>query len=369
MQSAKKIFLVVPSLHRGGAERVISILANNINRSLFDVTLVLLEKRGSFLEDLKKNVKIIDLNTKGTRKSFMPLIKVINKERPDLVLSTLGHLNILMMLIKPFINKHVKFVAREASIPSILNKYEKYPKLFNFLYKFLYPKFDGIISQSVYMKNDLILNFDIKKENIEVINNPVDFEKIKIKMMERTEKVLFDKNKINMISVGSLEYVKGYDLLISAISKIKRNDICLYIIGAGSLEKELHKLITKLNLNEKIKLLGFKKNPYIYMKEANLAVLSSRYEGFPNTVLETLACGTPVVAFKCPGGVEEIILDNINGCFANPEDVTSLAKKIEQSIDIDFSSETIINSVEKRYNLNKIINNYEIMFMQVVDKN
>lgn len=362
----KKIFLIIPSLNRGGAERVTSILANNLDKKKFDINLILLEKRGSYLNDLNKNINIIDLKIKNVRKSVKPIISIIRKEKPNLVFSTLGHLNLMLMMFKFLMPKKTKFIGREASIPSILNKKEKYPKIFDFLYKILYPKFDKIICQSNYMKKDLVVNYKILSEKIEVINNPLDFQNIEKKI--KLDKNPFNSNIKNIVAIGSLEEVKGYDILITSISKINRNDFKLSIIGSGSKEYALRELIKKLNLEKKIELLGFKENPYIYMKFADIGILSSKFEGFPNTVLETLACRTPVIAFKCPGGVEEIILDNINGWFVKQNDIEELANTIEKHLDTKLDKEKIYRSVYNKYNLKYIINKYETIFMETINE-
>lgn len=359
-----KIFLIIPSLHRGGAEKVTSILANHLNKQEFNISLVLLEKRGSYLKDLNKEVNIIDLNIQNVRKAVSPIISLIKKEQPDLVFSTLGHLNLMLMMFKFLMPKKTKFIGREASIPSILNKKEKYPKIFNFLYKILYPKFDLIICQSQYMKRDLINNYSISKDKIQVINNPLDFSSIEKKTENKNNPFSMDTK--NIIAVGSLEEVKGYDLLIKAIAKINRNDFKLSIIGEGSKKGELEKLIKNLDLENKVQLLGFKENPYLYMKYADIGILSSKFEGFPNTILETLSCKTPVIAFKCPGGVEEIILDNINGWFVQSENVNKLSETIEKHLDSKLSKSEIYESVYSRYNLEYIMNKYENSFLQTI---
>lgn len=361
-----KLFLIIPTLNRGGAERVTSILANNLDKDKFDIYLVLLEKKGSYLKDLKDNINLINLNTKSVKKSVKAIVTLIRKENPDLVFSTLGHLNLMLMMFKFFMPKNTKFIGREASIPSILNKKEKYPKIFDFLYKVFYPRFDTIICQSKYMKKDLINNYNIDEKQLKVINNPLDFLNIEKKLSSSSNP--FNPNIKNLISVGSLEEVKGYDLLINAISKIKRNDFKLYIIGKGSKEKEINTLTKKLNLENKVELLGFKDNPYIYMKYADIGILSSRFEGFPNTVLETLSCKTPVIAFKCPGGVEEIIVEDTNGWFVNTEDINDLAKKINSKLDIKLDKELIYNSVYTRYNLSYIMNKYENTFLEILNE-
>jgi len=364
----KKIFLIIPSLHRGGAERVVSILANHLSRDIFDVTLILLEKRGSYLKDLHDDINIIDLKQLKVSKAILPLIRLIKKEKPDLVFSTLGHLNLALIISRDFMPKNTKFIAREASIPSILNQSEKYPSLFNFLYKRFYPKFDKIICQSEYMLNDLKEYFGIEENKMVVINNPVDFDKIEKRLKDTNSSSLLSTDKKNIIAVGSLESVKGYDLLIKAFMKVKRDNICLSIIGEGSLKNEFQSFIFEQKLEDRITLLGFQENPYQYMAEADLTVLTSKLEGFPNTVLESMACGTPVVAFKCPGGIEEIIIEGQNGWFVEHNNVEALAIALEDHLDNKLDSLVIKQSVYDRYNLNYIIEKYETLFQGVLNE-
>ena len=353
----KKIFLIIPNLHRGGAEKFMTFLANNLDKNKFDVSLVLLEKKGSYLKELSDNVKIIDIGTKKVSKSFFSIIRLLNKEKPDIVFSTLGHLNLLMMMIKPFVNKKIKFIAREASIPSIYNKNDK--KVFNLLYKILYPKFDKIVCQSNFMLKDLKINYQISPDKMVVIHNPVDIDKI-TKLKKEVPKDL-DLNKKNVIAVGSLEPVKCYDKLIEYFLNIKDKNICLNIIGEGSLKQKMEVFIKNNNAEDKIKLLGFKRNPYQYMYHSDLFVIVSKFEGFPNAVLESIACGTPVLGFKCPGGIEDIIVENINGWYVKNRDFKKLINEIENKINHNLNEEKVIDSIRK-FEITNVINKYEELF-------
>lgn len=365
IQNKIKILLVMPSLHRGGAERVMSILANNLSPKLFDVTLVLLQERGSYLKTLKNDIRLINLNTDKVSKSFIPLRKLIIKENPDIVFSALGHLNLLLSVIKKSINVKTKFIARETNIPSIINKTEKFPFLFNYLYKQLYSSFDKIICQSTDMANDLIENYDINSKIIKIINNPVNIELIHSRLNNNN---VLPTKKINFVAIGSFEYRKGFDLLLNSWHMLKdKKNKYLTIIGEGNLKKELQQLIKKYNLEDSVSLLDFQENPYLYMKNADYFILSSRFEGFPNVLLEALSCGTPAIAFNCPGGIDEIIFHGKNGWIVNKEDIVELSKVIDKEKELKFTKEEIINNIRERYSLEYILNRYTKLFQNILD--
>lgn len=352
----QKILFIVPSMRGGGAERVMMTILNHLDRSRFDPILALVKKEGQLLDQLPADLAIIDLDSKNARYAIFKIIRLVWSIKPDIVFSTLGYLNLLIALIKIFLPRNIRFIAREGSIPSVQNKREKYPRIFDWLYTNVYNRFDCIIAQSQYMRRDLIESFNISDEKVILINNPVDIERVTVLSGEMG--CSYPANKINLLAVGRLSHEKGYDLLLQAMT-LMSDDYHLTILGIGPDEDFLLKLSEKLGLQQRVTFKGFQNNPYPWMKDADLMILSSRYEGFPNVVLEANMCGTPVIAFSCPGGTAEIILDGVNGFLVKCGDHTAMAEAIEHSRLIIWDNMKIQKNISEKYNINFIMNKYE----------
>jgi glycosyltransferase involved in cell wall biosynthesis len=168
---------------------------------------------------------------------------------------------------------------------------------------------------------------------------------------------------MNLLAVGRLNKVKRFNLLIDLMSKLN-DSFHLTIIGNGYEENSLRKQIQELNLDQNIDLIGFKSNPYKYMANADMLLISSEYEGFPNVVLEVNACGIPVFAFNCPGGISEIIEDGINGILIENDNIDLMAKALDTYDLRNFNPLMIKQKIKKRYSLEYIISKYERIILK-----
>jgi glycosyltransferase involved in cell wall biosynthesis len=352
----RKVLFVVPSLLGGGAERVVLTLIKHLDRDKFIPILVVLKKEGRFIKEVPSDVEFIDLNVSRARYAIFNIIKTIRKLKPDVVFSTLGHLNLLMALIRPFFSKKIRFISRESNTVSSENKQERYPKLFDLLYKYIYNNFDSIITQSKYMRDDLVNNYATNQDKISVIYNPVDIQHV-TKLANEKDEFKFLKNRINLLAVGRLTYQKGFDMLIESMSYLD-DKFYLTILGEGDYE-EYKNLMDKYDVADKVLLAGFCNNPYKYMKSCDLFILSSRYEGLPNVVLEANACGSACVAVDNPGGTAEIIEDRKTGILVSKFDPKLLALSIKEAISINFDKEYIKQHCEKNHSVVKIVKEYE----------
>ena len=361
----KKILFVIPTLQAGGAERVIVNLLKAINREKFSPALAVVDLRNPLLmPEIPEDVKIFDLKSGRVLAALPRLFLLIWKLRPSVVFSTLAHLNVALGILRFVLPWGTVFLARESSVVSEVTKRRRSPTIWRLAYRIFYPQFDRVISQSKYMADDLINNFGLPPRKSVVINNPVDIKKIKkLAEAENSETPSELKGKRFFVAVGRLAPVKGFDILLQAFAMV---DLPLYlcIVGDGSEAKRLRDMAGRLGLTGRVIFAGHRQNPYPLIARSEALILSSHYEGFPNVVLEALACGVPVIATPAIGGTVEI-LSHIPGCKLSVAiSADSLADAIRAWVG-ETKSPIDSNFVEK-YELGSITSQYEDLFEEAL---
>ena len=360
-----KILFIIPSMAGGGAERVFSLLVKHISRGEFEPSLALLNKEGPFLADVPGDVEMIDLKSPKSRYAFLKIIRLVRRLKPDIVCTTLGYLNLITLMAGIFFPNDTRIVIRESTHVSESLKLERYKRIFIRLYRRLYKRAHGIICLSESMKNDLLSHFTIPPDKITVIPNPVECEHVRQRLVERPALDFkeLDRNK-TLISIGRLEYEKGHDLLIEALSQLDR-DVYLILVGSGTRQKKLEELARRKGLGDKVIFAGFQQNPFAFTKYASLFVFPSRYEGFGSAIVEALACGLPVVTFAGPTAAREIIHPGFNGFLAEKIDPEHLTCAIEKAMKHCFQSDEIVRDAKSRFDIHEIISRYEVVFNNV----
>lgn len=353
------VIFILPDLETGGAERIVTTIANHLSRDRFEPKILLLRKQGGYLKFLNKDVEIIDINTERIRHSLKPILREIYRRKPDIVFSGFGEVNAyLSLFIKLF--PRTKFIARETNVVTrhVTRKEIK------FFYNF-YNNYDKIIAQSDDMMRDLVKNFSIKSNKVVKINNPVDFSFIDAKLASVQKPESFKYNYKNVVAIGNLSARKGFDNLLKVFSRLKNENILLHILGDGKDREMLYQMKDFLGL-EHVIFHGRQENPYEFLKYADLFILSSRYEGFPNVLLEAGACGTYSLANNCPGGINEIIQNEVNGEIANIENYEDFSQKILKILHKNYDEEMIKSAIRSRFAKNIILDAYEKVLLSMV---
>jgi len=354
----KKIAFILPSLNVGGAERVTLSIIKALDKDKYTPILITFNSKGPLHKEIPSSVRLYSVEGMRLRYSIIRLVKLIVHLQADCIFSTLGYVNFAILILKRLLRLKARIIIRESSTPSrVLERYPAYKaRLYKLLYRRLYPWADLIIAQCDKMRQDLIKNFGIKPGKVVRIYNPVDTAVV-LSKANAFFPGEYKGGRINIAAVGRLVPAKGYDLLLRAFCRLLEYEpkAHLYIIGDGPLKIELAELCRSLRLEKKVSFLGYLDNPYPYIMHADLYVLSSRWEGFPNTLLEALVCGAKVVATDCDSGPREILGDEKYGMLARV-DVLSLCMKMKQYLKannrtsnrgFDFSLERIIGKYQR----------------------
>ncbi len=353
-----KILFILPSLVPGGAERILSYVAQELDKNVFDTTLLVTGYEADTVYNLK-NLKIVYLNKPRVLKSYGAITKYIKQNKPEIVVTAIVHLNTLAAFISLRFPK-IKFIARETNVLTSINNHNPHPGSYfpNSIVKIAYKLIDKIICQSKDMQQDIIENYGISEKKTVLINNPIT-QKYQVKTNNRVE-----QDSLKFITVGRLGKEKGHDRILDALSKISFK-FTYTIIGDGSEKEALFNKIKLYKLENVIEYISYTDRVSNYLTDSDLFLQGSYVEGFPNVILESCVVGTPVLAFKAPGGLAEIVQTGQNGYIANNMDeyVEFLNNLNTNFI---FNPQTVSETVIKKFDSKVIIGQYEDLFRKSV---
>ncbi|WP_412972334.1 glycosyltransferase [Glaciecola sp. MF2-115] len=307
-----KIAIILHDLRGGGAEKMMVRLANQLCDDGDTVDMILITSGGSNKNYLSKKVNLIELTCDRTLDSFVPLRRALKQSSPNGILSVLTHINVISAFVCLSLGWLKKLRVSERNAFSLDKKVNsnKVMKaayaLAPFIYRFI-P--NPVIAVSQGVADDLIKTTIVRPIDIVTAPNPVITRDLQMMAQKSaTHPWLIDKSSKVIVSVGRLAYQKGFDILIDAFYKVQNEIDCkLIIFGEGEKRASLEKQIESLGLQTSISMPGYCENVIAEVKAADLFVLSSRFEGSPNAIVEAMSVGTDVIAFDCPHGVKEIL--------------------------------------------------------------
>jgi glycosyltransferase involved in cell wall biosynthesis len=336
IRANQKIALFVPNLTGGGAERVIVNLAHAMLEFGLSVDLLVASAEGPYAKQLDKRVNLINFNASRTLSSFTHLVRYLRKYRPKALISALSHANPVAIAAKKVAMVNTKVIASEhlslSFLPHASKAIQKEHEQMFIAMRLTYPFADEIVCVSQGVANDLQKVVGIK-QNTKVVFNPVLSKAVFAKANAPVSHPWLHSDIPVIIGVGRLEEQKDFLTLIKAFALLKeKRPARLMILGEGAERPRLEGLIQELNLKEDVWLPGFVDNPYAYMKQADVFVLSSAFEGLPTVLIEAMALGTPVVATDCESGPREILEAANYGSLVPTQNPEVLAKAIDKTL-------------------------------------
>jgi glycosyltransferase involved in cell wall biosynthesis len=367
------VLFFVSSLSCGGAENVLLTLIQKLDKTIFNPSLLLLRREGELLARIPESMKVYDAGMTGHSLGgqFFTLLRRIKKavrsSEPDVIFSFLFEPNVLNLvsnLVSP--RKKIIISERVGTFTYLDSTYPRVKKaIASLLLRYFYPKANCIVAVSKGVKQGLV-SAGVPRKKITTIYNPLDMDKI-----NRVKDEPIDISRPYILFTGRLSRQKNVPLLLEAFRRVDPRGVKLLIIGRGEEEENLRKLCADLNIADRVVFKGFEINPYKYMSRAEVFVLPSDFEGFPNVLIEAMACGSPVISTDCPYGPKEIIKTGENGFLVSRGDVAALAGAIRQMLQTPalrakFAAEGF--KITASLDIGNIMKQYETLIYNVITR-
>lgn len=314
----KKITFVIGTLSMGGAERMVSNLANSLSKNNdVNVSIIIFDNVIDY--EMNSNINIVSLDYRKDKlnkiKKILRLRRAIKRIDPDTIVCFLEHVCMATIYATRFTKYSNRVITTIRNNPNY-SKYS-YKYQLNFLSKSYKCIFQNTGERKCFPK--------ISDDKSIIIPNYYNskFENNNRKCNDRVKKI---------ISVGRLEEQKNFKLLIDAIDKIDDKNVKLDIVGKGSLKDELNQYIVSKKLENRITIIDWSKNVKELLDNADLFVMSSKYEGMPNALMEAMVSGIPCISTDCDFGPSDLIIHNQNGLLSKDNDLNDLIKNINYAI-------------------------------------
>lgn len=324
-----RIAFFLAHLRGGGAERAMGTLANAFSQRGHSVQMVLAEATGEFLKELNPALEVVDLRARRMMYALPRLTRFLRQQHPHVLLTVLSQPNLVAILARRWARVSTRLIVREANTPTqefayaTLWKDRLVPTLIGLFYR----DADAVVAVSQGAAESLAR---LGVPHARVLYDPVITPRLREMCSLPVDHPWFrDGEPPVVLAVGRLEAQKDYPTLLQAFAQVVQvRPARLLILGEGSLRSTLEQLVRSLGLEDWVSMPGFVPNPFPYMRCASVYVLSSRFEGLPNVLIQALACGCPVVSTDCPSGPREILDGGRYGHLVPVGDASALAQAI-----------------------------------------
>lgn len=327
---------------------------------------------------LHEDIRVVELGVDHVREAGIALFRHIWREHPVQMLVFNPELAVVVHLIRWLFGIEMRLVARSINTLSELRDQQTsvWRRLVHALIASVYRRVDHIIAQSEGMADDLLTSYGFQSDQLTVIHNPVNqaflpfLEKSACSSAETQAAVdgadrpsatgNRDDRPHEILFVGRLSEQKGLHWLLEAAARLaqKRDDFLVRLVGRGPEEPALKQMARELGITEHTRFEGYQTEIIPYYQRATCTVLTSKFEGFPNVLVESTAVGTPVVSFDCPSGPREIIKSHVNGRLVPIADTEQFAAALDDTLDHSWDQEEI-RETAMRYHPERILDRYD----------
>lgn len=334
----------------GGVERMILNLVNALAEQGVRLDLLLIRTRSKHLEALHPAINRIDLGSRHTATSLLPLARYLKQVRPPALLAAKDRAGRIAVLARMLAGAHsTRLVMRLGTnlTAALAHKSPWRMRLRRLPIRLLYPYLERIIAVSEGVRQDTLSVSGIDPDKVVVVRNPVITPRLQQDAATSPPHPwLRDSKEPVILGAGRLTQQKDFPSLLEAFARVRKTRPCrLIILGEGRQRENLQQRAAELGIQEHLAMPGFTPNPYVYMGHAQLFVLSSRWEGSPNVLTEAMALGVPVVATDCPSGPREILDEGRIAPLVPVGDVDALAQAMTRILDHPPNRESLQNAV------------------------
>ena len=321
----RKVLFFLPS-STGGAERMTITLAKMLPPDEFEVKFVIVHRSlGTIVNFIPPEYEVIHIPVHNIWcAATLRMINVIRREKPDMVFCSLLYLNYRLIVAARICGAKV-IVRNNITFNEYVSNYKRTMVFLTYRWA------DKVIAQQEEMHDEIIEFTGLSTQKVITLHNPIDTDSIDVKAKEPSPYIHAEK-QLKYVWVARFSREKGHDLLIKALHLVrkKNSNAHLYLVGkfeqAGAFFQELTRLIDSLDLKDYVHLVGFDSNPYRWVKNGDVYVMPSRLEGLPNSLIDAMYLGKPVVATRCIPVIDRIVEDGYNGYVVPSEDVEAMAE-------------------------------------------
>lgn len=328
-----RLLCLLPNLNGGGAERVMVYLLRNLDPAEFTPTLAVGEAVGPYVPLVPADAGPVELGHRRALYTVPWVARLLRSGRFDLCFSMMA-MNLAAVVARAMSASQVPLVlgARNHYSRSMAAEASLSPAKMCAV-RWLYPRADQVLCVSDGVRDDLVEHFGLPPRKTTVIHNPVELETVRSLAVDDPHHPWLtpDSDVPVIVAVGKLQPAKGYPDLLEAFRRLRsKRPARLLVLGEGPERPMLERLIDQYQVGADVELLGFQSNPYQYMARATVFAHAAHWEGFPNVLVEAMACDAPVVSTDCPSGPSEIITSGQDGLLVKVGSPETLAERLDQ---------------------------------------